>query len=586
MATRPVKDLKSRLLAFIEREREETWSQVRRLYALSPEKRVEEGECIVGLRLVEEAEDEAVFRVEENLSRFRSGDPLYLGDGNNITSGIKCVFSDYDPVEKLVRVSFAWSVSAAAENLDKRKEYVLDRRIIDNFSQRSRAVEEVFGRGRFANAGRVIGLEAKPRRVAEERRARSLVRGLELNPSQEEAFVHGYCSSPALIQGPPGTGKTWLLAALAGTLMEKEGRRVLVCCFTHRAINNALNKIVALGYSNVFKVSSPYHVDDLDERILWAQGWRLLPLEGDGFIVGATPYGAFRMAGEVPFDVVIFDEAGQLTLDLALMGMCCADRWVFIGDHMQLAPVLVAEHADELVRRSAFEHLFQGYPSVMLEITYRMNEDLCRFPSECFYGGRLRPSEKARVRKLPQGKGTAFSDILDPHTPSVFVEVNHRGMTMRSPEEAKLVAHLVNELVTGYGIPPVEIAVVTPFRAQAAEIRVQLARLATRKKTRMGGGLVVDTVERIQGQEREVVLISFACSDTRFLRNKLDFFFKPNRLNVSITRARVKRILVGSRHLLGIRPRDEAAKAMVEVLRRLYRQTPRLDYTERIKELQ
>ncbi|MBC7253728.1 MAG: AAA family ATPase [Actinobacteria bacterium] len=579
-------DLKNRLLSFIEREREETWSQVRRLYALPPEKRVEEGECIVGLRLVEVVEDEVVFRVEENLSRFRSGDPLYLGDGKNITSGIKCVFSDYDPVEKLVRVSFAWSGSAAAASLSKRKEYVLDRRVIDNFSQRTRAVEEVFGRGRFADAGKVIGLEAKPCRVAGERRARSLVRGLELNPSQEEAFIHGYCSSPVLIQGPPGTGKTWLLAELAGTLMEKDVCRVLVCCFTHRAINNALNKIVALGYGNVFKVSSPHHVDDLDKRVLWAQNWRLLPIEGDRFIVGATPYGAFRMAGEVPFDAVIFDEAGQLTLDLALMGMCCAGRWVFIGDHMQLAPVLAAEHDDELVRRSAFEHLFRGYPSVMLEITYRMNEDLCRFPSECFYGGRLRPSEKARLRKLPQGKGAAFADILDPHAPSVFVEVNHRGMTMRSPEEAKLVAHLVTELVSGYGIPPEEIAVVTPFRAQAAEIRVQLARLAARKKIKVGGGLVVDTVERIQGQEREVVLISFACSDTRFLRNKLDFFFKPNRLNVSITRARVKRIMVGSRHLLGIRPRDETARAMVEVLRRLYRQTPRLDYTERIRELQ
>lgn len=577
-------DMKRRLLSFIEREKEETWSQVRKLYALPPEKRVEEGECITGLRLLGITGDEALFEVEDNLSRFRAGDPLYLSDGKAIASGIKCEFVDYDPVERLVRISLRWS-GAAAEALDKKREYVLDRRVIDTFSQRTSAVEAVFESGLFKEAGRTITLEARPRATGDRRRAGRLLRGRGLNPSQEEAFIVGYSTSPALIQGPPGTGKTWLLAELVRALAEKDRCRVLVCCFTHRAINNALNKIVSAGVREVFKISSPAHVDDLDPSIQWDTRWELLPIPKDSFVVGATPYGAFKMAGALPFDVVVFDEAGQLTLDLALMGMCCADRWVFIGDHMQMAPVLVAKHDDETVRRSAFEHLFQGYPSVMLEITYRMNEELCRFPSEYFYGGRLRPAEEARGRRLPARNGAAFADLLDPEQPSMFVEVNHRGSRMRSPEEARLVAHLAAELMAVYGIPPEEIAVITPFRAQAAEIRVQLARLASKKGLILGREIVVDTVERIQGQEREVVLVSLASSDTSFLRNKVDFFFKPNRLNVSITRARSKRIVVGSRHLLGMRPKSQEERAMVKVLRELHRETPKLDYTEKVKEL-
>lgn len=586
MARKPVKDLEKRVLSFIERERAATWRQTLELYELTPQERVEEGECITGLRLLGAGEREARFRVGENISKFRPGDPLYLGDGAVVPSGFQCEFSAYDPVEQVIELSFRWSRQGTAQRLRKGGEYVLDRRVVDLFGKRAAAVEAAFSEREYAAASEVMSLRAHQSSYARNRsKAEGLVKGLSLNPSQREAFVHGYTASPALIQGPPGTGKTYLLAQLAKAMAGHDGERVLICCFTHRAINNALNAVASLGFHGLFKISGEHHVDGLDERVEWQPSWKYLDIPEESCIVGATPYGAFNMAGNKRFDVVIFDEAGQLTLDLALMGMCCAGRWVFVGDHMQMAPIFTAGHADKTVRRSAFEHLFSAYPSVMLDVTYRMNEGICLFPSAHFYGGSLEPSAKAKERSLKVKEGGAFEDILDPEFHSVFVEVNHLGMQMRSPEEAELIAHLIVELVSRHGIPPEEIAVIAPFRAQVREIRTRLARLAKKKRAAIGDELVVDTVERIQGQEREVVLVSFASSDPHFLKNKIGFYFNPNRLNVAITRARVKRIMVGSKHAFRVRPTGLEDIRMVNVFKKLFRQTPRLDYTERVEGL-
>lgn len=586
MARRPIRNLEKRILSFIERERAATWRQALELYELSPHERAEEGECMTGLRLLEVEGSEASFRVRENLSKFRPGDPLFLGDGIVVPAGSQCEFSDYDPVEQIIKVSFRWSGRGAVQNLERGKDYVLDRRVVDLFHKRAGAVEAAFSEREYVAASEVMSLQTDQRSYTRSKsKAERLMRGLDLNPSQRDAFITGYTTSPALIQGPPGTGKTYLLAQLAKTLARYDSERVLICCFTHRAINNALNAVASLGFYDLFKISGEHHVDGLDKRVEWEPSWKYLDIPEESCIVGATPYGAFNMAGNKHFDVVIFDEAGQLTLDLALMGMCCADRWVFVGDHMQMAPVLTASHTDKIVRRSAFEHLFSAYPSVMLDVTYRMNTGICLFPSTHFYGGCLEPSEEAKERSLEIKDGGAFQDILDPDLRSVFVEVNHLGMQMRSPDEAKLIAHIVLELISRHGIPPSEIAVIAPFRAQVREIRTQLARLAKKKQVDIGDELVVDTVERIQGQEREVILVSFTSSDAHFLKNKVGFYFNPNRLNVAITRARVKRIMVGSKHAFRVRPTDLEDIRMVNVFKKLFRQTPRLDYSKRVRSL-
>ncbi|MCX7856012.1 MAG: AAA domain-containing protein, partial [Anaerolineae bacterium] len=164
--------------------------------------------------------------------------------------------------------------------------------------------------------------------------------------SQCEAFARAYATENYyLIQGPPGTGKTWVLAHLAKALAA-EGQRVLITAFTHRAINNALRKVAQAGWPHVCKVGQAHYADDLCrdgvqipnfERFDQSPYTRVT----GGYIVGATCF-AVRTSRlrDYPFDTVIFDEAGQVTLPVAIAGMLSGQRYIFIGDHKQYVVVV------------------------------------------------------------------------------------------------------------------------------------------------------------------------------------------------------------------------------------------------------
>ena len=133
--------------------------------------------------------------------------------------------------------------------------------------------------------------------------------------------------------------------------------------------------------------------------------------------------------------------------------------------------------------------------------------------------------------------------VLSPEPLAVFVALDHRGRKSASPEEAEIVARIVQALADG-GCGASEIGIVVPYRRQARLIKESLAEAKlSREFCRQ---LVVDTVERMQGQEREVVIVSLTTSDTEFASYLRDFLFMPERLNVAITRARRKLIVVGS----------------------------------------
>lgn len=371
----------------------------------------------------------------------------------------------------------------------------------------------------------------------------ALARGFNAAQAQAVGLALG-AEQVACIQGPPGTGKTAVLA-LAVRLMVERGERVLVTSHTHMAINNALNKVAAEGVP-VVKIGVPTQRKGLDPGVPrhddFAQ-WERRPR--GGWAIGATPFATMtqRLEG-CEFDTIVFDEASQITLPLALMAMRKGRRFVFVGDHKQLPPVMQSRSVLDVGTVSAFEALTSRHADhcVMLEETYRMNRRLALWPSRMHYGGRLRSVGPNRERCLALRDVPArFAAVLDDNAPGVFVPTLDRAARNANFRDAELIAGICAAAVAG-GLAPCEIGIVTPYRAQGRALRNALRSALGAQAAR---DVVADTVERMQGQERELVIVSLASGDAVFLAAVAGFLFQPQRLNVAITRARSKLIVVG-----------------------------------------
>jgi DNA replication ATP-dependent helicase Dna2 len=573
-------DFIAALKKFVDVEYETQVREVYRMWQQPIAVRVREGKAIADVEVVQVSWNRAMLHCEENLSKFREGDMLLLNRGDPRQSPrYHCTLEEERGTELIVSPNYPNSSFAG---LSPGKGWVLDEDIcdlrhiltgvLDTLAQSEARRKHILGMLRGAVRPQLS--------VAREREAIRLAGHLErilgLNASQREAFIHAYTTENYyLIQGPPGTGKTRVLAMIASALAG-EGQRVLVTAFTHRAINNALRTIAkTTRYPHVFKVGQQRYAEDL----VWEGGaianyetFEHSPyrLQDGGFIVGGTCFALrTRRLSEVEFDTVIFDEAGQVTLPLAISGMLSGKRYIFIGDHKQMAPVIVGEHAEEWVTRSIFETLFQHAPGTMLDITYRMNAEITAFPSRRFYGGRLRPAPEVRGRRLKLARQPQrYHELLDPERPSIFAEMRHAERDMRAPEEARLAAELAAEILA-CGLSAHEIAIVAPFRAQGRLIRKYLHELVAQHDESLND-IVVDTVERIQGQEREVVIVSLTTSNPGYAAQCAEFYFQPNRLNVAITRPRVKRIVIGSPLLFQAKPEKPEHHAWVEHFRALH----------------
>ena len=350
----------------------------------------------------------------------------------------------------------------------------------------------------------------------------------------------------ACIQGPPGTGKTRVLSLIARLCVER-GERILMTSHTHMAINNALNKIHAQGVPTV-KIGGGSRRSGLDDAVPICPNlgaWEARPT--NGYVVGATPFAtcSTRLEG-FDFDTIIFDEASQITVPLAIMAMRKGRRFIFVGDQKQLPPIMLSRSIlskDSLAVFTALTSIDADH-TVMLNETYRMNRWLAEWPSQTYYGGKLTSAGVNRERCLtlinvPQKFKVVFDP--DPKASGIFIPTRDASARTQNVRDALLVVELCEAAVNG-GLPLAQIGIVTPYRAQGRAIRNLLSQRFGRAAAAQ---VVADTVERMQGQERELIILSLATGDQVFLNNIAGFFFQPERLNVAITRAMTKLIVIG-----------------------------------------
>ena len=561
-------DLLHRLRRFVRAEAELQYTALERQWSHPLSERVSRGWAIEGLSLVERDKGLYSFKCDTNQSRFREGDLLVLHRGMIKDPNSLHVELQYDGETELV---FSIIRGNPYFLLAQPDGWIADQDWFDGSSFYLSALDSVADslRGRSTILPLLQNsLTPKMDYAKYERIAEQLAETTLLNNSQIEAVASAYASDLLyLIQGPPGTGKTWVLAHLCNLLVN-DGLRVLVTALTHRAIHNALNKIPLIDDTiPVCKIGEERHAGDLNVPNFTDFDASYFADLNSGYVIGATPFSiqTSRLAN-VEFDVVLFDEASQITLPLAIMGMLAGSKYVFVGDENQLPPVTVLSD-QQASQISIFNYLAGRGNETMLNITYRLNEELSEWPSRTFYGNELKPSEEAAGRRLQiSERASRWDFVLDPAASAVFLDLCHRNNTVRSRREADITVEIILALLH-HGLAAGEIGVVTPYRAQSRLIRSLLRRNVTDHS--ICDQVVVDTVERMQGQEKEVIILSFTSSSPAFIKQMADFLFQPQRLNVAVTRPRTKLILIGSHHIFDAEFDDPEEAKSIELFKSL-----------------
>ena len=379
------------------------------------------------------------------------------------------------------------------------------------------------------------------------------------NPSQNEAIRKSFvCSYFHLIQGPPGTGKTFTIAKIVYYLM-KSGKKVFVTAPTHTAINNCLNAIAAELHdaSMVVKVGERYQAEEIlrNPYITRKKSLRFYDYRQNeefskaGFVVGGTPFALCSPASKKlegwQFDYVIMDEAAQMSIPLALPAIMRGRRLVFVGDHQQLDPIVPQNTGNSFFDCSIFKRLVDLYPQdiTLLDHSYRLNDTLIHIPNQLFYGDRIYAAHEIE-RPYTTFVCTAEPQIVN-HSSNDLLVVHHELDSLgRSTYEANLTAGIVSDLLRN-GVPVGEIGIMSPYRAQIREIKRALSERQEMPEN-IVNRLFVDTVERMQGQEKDYIIYSMSNSNPAEVEDRLEFFYSPNRLNVALTRARVKCMVIAN----------------------------------------
>ena len=370
--------------------------------------------------------------------------------------------------------------------------------------------------------------------------------------------------SHLLIQGPPGAGKTYT-ASHAIVEMLARGKRVGVSSHSHKAINNLLRAVekVATDRGRRFRgiKKSSYEEQFLNGSIIEDTTDPREAAQGGHDLIAGTAWLFAREELDQQLDYLFVDEAGQVSLANTVAMGVSAKNVILVGDQMQLSQPLKGSHPGRS-GLSALEHLLDGAATVppergiFLSKTRRMHPALCRFISDAFYEGRLM-AETGNERQC-----LVLDSILDPGlapTGLRFLSIDHEGCSQNSESEANRVRKLYESLLAEQWTDregqtrPIgvdDILVVSPYNKQVNLLR-----------TRLPEGARVGTVDKFQGQEAAVVLISMVTSSGDDLSRQIEFLYSRNRLNVAVSRARCLAVIVASPKLL------ETSCSTVEQLR-------------------
>jgi superfamily I DNA and/or RNA helicase len=371
------------------------------------------------------------------------------------------------------------------------------------------------------------------------------------------------------IQGPPGAGKTYTGSQVIVALLQR-GARVGVSSNSHKAINNLLAAVERRAAEEKVRFRG---VKKCTGEETFLKGQIIEDVTDNGAVIASgadlvdgTAWLFADPALDHALDYLFVDEAGQVALAHLIAMGTCAKNIVLLGDQMQLQQPIQGVHPGHS-GESALDYLLEGQATipadrgVFLGTTSRMHEDVCRFISDAVYDGRLHSHPHNQNQRLLL-KPSAHPELRA--TGIRFVAVDHRNCSQRSVEEASVVLDLYSSLLAQryrdrdgleHPMSAENILVVAPYNLQVNLLKQMLPGVAR-----------VGTIDKFQGQEAEVVIVSLATSSGEDLPRFMEFLYSKNRLNVALSRARSLALLVANPRLMAIRCRTVEQMELVNTL--------------------
>lgn len=428
-----------------------------------------------------------------------------------------------------------------------------------------------------------------------------------LNSSQEEGVNKILKAKDiAILHGPPGTGKTTTLVEAINETLHRE-TQVLVCAQSNMAVDWISEKLTDRGI-NVLRIGNPSRVNDKmlsftyerrfedhpDYPTLWSIRKSIRELRGaqrhsteqwhqkmdrlksrateleirinndifsSAHVIASTLTGsAARVLDGMKFSTVFIDEAAQALEAASWIPVRKAGRIILAGDHCQLPPTVKSYTAmKQGLGKSLMETIVENHPETvkLLSVQYRMNDEIMEFSNQWFYSGEMTSAPEVKYR-----------NILDFDTPIEWVDTSERNidsdegeidsensyseiqvrdnMGKVNPDEAKLTLQVLQDYIERIGTQRfleenIDVGLISPYRAQVHYLRKLLKSISFFKPFRKS--ISINTVDGFQGQERDVVVISMVRSNEE---GNIGFLRDLRRMNVAITRARMKLLIIGN----------------------------------------